>query len=415
MGFSSIELLLQSPKTQIPNHLTFCKALKLLGFVVIQAIEALESFYLKEKLHEFDPHVGETACQIRAYKTLLLALAVESKKTTAAKKIAELRPINEKIKKDLAYYSKVENTSNARGLIPTTLEKFILENNYDYFLDDDDTYLLFSKILTIYKCPDDKKHSGVNIKKIMSDLDLSREGATRLSTFFQKKLSEMSCQFMVAIEKQLLSSTREKSIIENFIFRDDNAREVMPCFLSMKIILAHMYFSRISLIIAINRELKGKVIDKLCLPFYPDHSGKFRFSPNLKKPVYYIIEGTTEVDPNSPENKEEFINRFSKLDIEEIILLNEAVHPQFSGKILEPLRINPFGFLSKNASINPYQSLENELLSLQTEAVTRGCTHENNALFYIEHIFCGRMADTFSVTAEAQLKMDQQEDLLLTD
>lgn len=75
-SLSILSLLPQSPETQIPTHLKFSKVLKLLRFFTSKLINALESFYIKHNVHEFDPHVGETSCQIRAYQVLVFSSSI---------------------------------------------------------------------------------------------------------------------------------------------------------------------------------------------------------------------------------------------------------------------------------------------------------------------------------------------------
>ena len=61
-----------------------------------ECIEGLEQFY-KESLNSFDAQVGETSCQIRAYKILLLHSLSEPEFNRAVLKVQKIYSLKEKI------------------------------------------------------------------------------------------------------------------------------------------------------------------------------------------------------------------------------------------------------------------------------------------------------------------------------
>ncbi len=111
MKISSLSLLPQSPKTQMPTHLKFTKVLMLLKFFTTHALQTFNSFYIHKNLCVFDPHVGDTACQIRAYQMILLqSERYRYDQNMAKNKILSLKKILDGIESDFDYYKKLDTT-----------------------------------------------------------------------------------------------------------------------------------------------------------------------------------------------------------------------------------------------------------------------------------------------------------------
>ena len=113
-------------------------------------IETLETFYIKKCLYEFDPHVGDTACQIRSYQVMLMSMSVtETQKQLIYSKLEELRQLARRIDKDINYYKKVDSTRQKVKHLYTTLERFVLDKKYYVELDEVSFYLTQVRMLAL--------------------------------------------------------------------------------------------------------------------------------------------------------------------------------------------------------------------------------------------------------------------------
>ena len=74
------------------------KILKLLNFFIEEMMEAIDLFYIQKRYDLFDPHVGDTLCQIRAYKILLLAQMPEFLEKVKLR-LTQLSQLHQKIQK----------------------------------------------------------------------------------------------------------------------------------------------------------------------------------------------------------------------------------------------------------------------------------------------------------------------------
>ncbi len=79
MKLTSLCFLHQARQSLLTTCEMKIKILHLIAFFTKTAIDALNNFYFKKDFSKFDPHVGETLCQIRAYKIVMLSSKVRDK------------------------------------------------------------------------------------------------------------------------------------------------------------------------------------------------------------------------------------------------------------------------------------------------------------------------------------------------
>ena len=73
MSLNNLLLFPYSSKTILVDQKMKMKVLHFTDFFLEEIIAAIELFFLKKEFQKFDAHVGDTLCQIRAYKILLMA------------------------------------------------------------------------------------------------------------------------------------------------------------------------------------------------------------------------------------------------------------------------------------------------------------------------------------------------------
>ncbi len=89
----------------------------------------LETFYIKKIFHQFDPHVGDTCYQIRAYQMLIFIESfTRSKRLSILTKLSEIDKLICRIEQDISYYKKVDKIRQQNKNIRTILKQFILDN-----------------------------------------------------------------------------------------------------------------------------------------------------------------------------------------------------------------------------------------------------------------------------------------------
>jgi hypothetical protein len=105
-----------------------------------------------------------------------------------------------------------------------------------------------------------------------------------------------------------------------------------------------------------------------------------------------MISGKVIYSNGRYESQADFINRLLKVGALKVMLLNAAIHPQYSGQKLGDTKDNPFlnSSLSKE-SIFRYKPIEKDFKSLRSQAENLGCSITNPGLFYIDHIYCDNL------------------------
>lgn len=396
MSIRTLQLLPQSPKTQLPTHLKFSKVLYLLKFFTQHVIEALESFYVLQHYHEFDPHVGETSCQIRAYQMIVLSMTVnEVSKVSIYRKISLLKETLGRIEQDTAHYEKVDTTPQRTNDHHTTLDQFIESNNYSFELDEVEFFLVQARILTQYKTYYGDGNPCIDYYSLTHDLGVSKHTARQLVHLYQINLSESSCNFIMQLVNDMPSppfSPSDLSLLRNF---DDDDRYVLPCYWVMKAIYAHMLHTRKTILLSVKRIFNNQTVDHFLLPFTVTSSyGRIKYHTDITRlpdQPCFVVHGITKYSQPVEETQQTFISRLLGMGLESIIFLNMAIHPQYSGKKLSLLSSNPLTADTVNLQISDYIGLK-EFLTLQRQADIFGCSINNPSLFYIEHIYCDKLS-----------------------
>lgn len=393
MRVSSLQLLPQSSKTQIPNHLKYSKVLQLVKFFTQHAVSALEAFYIKENFYEFDPHVGENACQIRAYQIALIASNINKEiKYIIYRKIEQLSLLISKIEKDLPHYQKLETTRQKIYGHYVTLEEFILKNKYYFEINETELFLILTKILTNYKAVTVQSKSNICYSRLTKDLGASKNTARELVHLYQVNISKISCGFILELANQLPYSKLDKDNFRVLQQSDDDGRIVLPCFWTMKAIYSHLVYKKILIMLVIKRIHNQKVIEEFILTSSPSNNYNFSTAEetmlkNSEMPCF-VIKGEVIYTQPEIELRQTFIMRLQNLGIEKLFLLNAAIHPQYSGKKLHSLSSNPLIDYSQTLLLSP---IEQEYFALREQADYVGCSIRNSSLLYIYHMYCDKV------------------------
>ncbi len=401
---NSLDLLAQNQFSILKDRNSKRRIIRLIISIYQEAIEAIEAF-INEKYHLFDAQVGETSCQIRAYKILLLS-----------------RPDQGGIRQNLLHSvgkSFRKNRIRLYGMV-SKFEKIIeLEGgNYNKYLDkpisincffSNVTICLTAEVYFIIQCYVLQKYSlkcsenmptSMDYKNMMAKLHITRTQAQLLIHYYQKSIAEKSCEFILKLTNSRSINPTIKIMMPYLQMVADEERQILPCYLVTEVILNHALENKIPIILLVKRFIKKDGVDNLYFLFVSNEEKSCflleeRFVGELTK-ACMVIKGIALYDYQEDiVPKEEYRKEILRLGLKNIILYNMAKHPQYIGKKLELLVENPFPYFYKTGhfsscaiTLNQIQGIEKRLLDDKRMAEIKGCCLNSPNLFLLKHIYC---------------------------
>lgn len=425
MTITSLALLYQEQNSLLTTAELKVKVLKNLCFFLQELVNALKSFYLKKEIDKFDPHVGETSCQIRAYINFLLFNKTNQPDflSKLKKEIQGLEALYKLATKELKKLNLMEN-SKKKLSSTEELKNFLNRRNLVFLLSEETLFLMQSYFLTRFKEQTINGDSYINHDKISLEMAESRKFSKKIVHYYQSKVAKFSTNFIFGLLKAIPEYTGFEIILKSLNYNDDDGRSVLPCFITMKIMLKHMLVNNCPVLIKIKRLCQKEEYDDVHLLFEPDNtkqdyklmhdlSNTLKIQAKLFDKPCVIIEGIVEyVHKNFVERKEFFVDRFKTVGIIKIILSNMANHPQFSGTRLAAYSYNPYLSLIQqikdsvksqandneiiksnefNKQINCIKLVESELINMKRYGKHLGCCEEKPSLFFIKHIYSDKI------------------------
>ena len=370
-------------------------------------LDALE-YFENSSLNHFDAQVGETLCQIRAYKiyTLKVDRSVVFNEQLKELKIGLIK-VNKQLdlkKQEYEAYLKVHKSQRPQHLCtPITLVNFFLDIECLITIPEDAVYIFISYFLCHYNLVD-LTHIPISIdyNRIAKNLLLSKSYSKKLGHYYQKLLSELSCNFIYQLLNEIPGEINLKLILPQLHLSSDEGRMVMPCYSVTKIILLHMIKKSANVVLLMNIN-SGENTRKVA--FYlkgandiNDFARQQLNEKNSDEPGI-VLYGECFNDNGFCMDKIQS-DLFSR-GLKQIVLSNNAAHPQYCGETLKQFSDNPFQALLTDAlqqqrSLADTQSLSDlssELDQMKKLARSIGCTIDNQKLFLLKHIFCDRLSN----------------------
>lgn len=359
---------------------------------LLQQFQMSLSLFERRELHRFDAQVGETLCQIRAYKVYSLStyqekpfLNVIRKLSVNLIKIIYRLSIEEENYISLLKLHKSQRPEHART--PVTLAEFFDELDCIITIPVDASFIFISFFLCRYHLVDGENiPNAIDISAIADDFSFSKSMSKKLSHFYQKKLSELSCGFVFKLLAELSDSSELQAILPKLHFHSDEGRMVLPCYCVTEIIVQHMIENEATLVLVTNSTDLEKKAPLIVRGSKLHHQFELRdLDEDIDEPCM-VMYGITSYDRAE--------NLLSER-IKEIILSNNAAHPQYSGAILSAYRDNPYEILIKDHhELLTSQELDiankrmKLLIERKDQAHQWGCTLDNPSLFFLKHIYC---------------------------
>lgn len=369
---------------------------------LLEHFQSALKYFDANMLYGFDAQVGETLCQIRAYKIYLLYNHSPSAFFTELKDLRKKLSIiirklvahNDKYQKLLKQH---KNLRPASTRLPITITNFFLDLKCVFSFSENAIFIFISYFLCQYNIIDKNNIPvALNYNKIAELLNLSRSYSKKISHFYQKILSELSCKFIFELLKDLPNHENIKNILQGLNKISDEGRKVLPCYSVTKIILLHMIEKNVHIILVADILTKYEK-ERIALLLKGSKSlQNFRLIAlkeiRVNKSCVVIYGGCIT---KNVFYKETFLSEIFSIGIKNIILANNAAHPQYSGNLLKAFNDDPFKKLAQERQnnlssfeISLIGNLSNEFLRMKKLAGKIGCTINNQSLFYIQHIFC---------------------------
>lgn len=367
---------------------------------VLKKLHIALTCFEKKELYRFDAQVGETLCQIRAYKIYYLAsYATPQFMETIRTLKSDITHGMENLAIQAEYYRyllKVHKSQRPESVrAPVTLAEFLSESGCIIPLSVDALFLYMSHFLCHYHLVDDDNiPMAIDFSQLSNELALSRSLAKKLGHFYQKRLSELSCDFIFKLVKELPDAHELESILPLMHHQSDEGRMVLPCFCVTEIIVLHMIENEANLVLLVDFSAKHQRKRSALFLKGSKQQQNFKLINEEKhsEQPCMVMYGCSQ--PRTPYLIEHTLETMLSMGIKEVILSNNAAHPQYSGTTLSAYRYNPYATLiaeqgeslltDKHSIAEQRASL---LIQMKKLADHAGCTSNNPTLFLLKHIF----------------------------
>lgn len=388
MSSSSLFNLIQGyqENSTLRNAPLFAQAKKAVVLAKITA-HALQEFADKRIANNFDPVVGESACQLRALKCALLLVCYEELQEEIGRVI--------KLSKEI--FTSLEAELQKPGVKNST-ERTLLElcggKERNLVMSDNLRFLVESCLLTIAKKVEslskgffaykDSLDQGsfrdflLNEQKVSPCCIPSKTGLKQLTEKVQIDLADLSVTFLQNESK--IADDLTQRMLKNSIETDKFGRKCAPCFYSIDVLLAKILAEDQRLLI--EAELGSSThnsVGKVQMLFEPNVAQTDFKEIALSREGSAIVFAGYAVDEQlTKDSKEEYKKTVNLHSLKEMLLANVAAHLQYPGEVTSEL---------------PEDS-RFEVLKLKAQ--DEGFCKANPTFFVIDHIFCAMLKEVVS-------------------
>ena len=374
----------KEPKEKV--HLLNSYAMALESFV--EALTAL----LAGELRAFDAQVGENLCQIRAYRILLFWQELKAdpqRISLIASFLAKLRLLLAKATKLKDYYAQqmqMKAIQRDKGVdCSSVITDFLCRHEVFFEVQEDLLFTYYAYFLNKYAVFDEFGiPTRINFHRLSEDFFLVKSRAKKIVHLYQRRLSNLSCQYILGILAKYESLRSWEKLAKHTCFSSDEGRYVLPCYVVAKAILQDIKYKNLPISLVVE---PANCKNKYQLDYVVDHrTGQYVLVKQLNGcnfDVALIFNVDTKV-----KSKSVFESMVQFYGVNKMILSNMAQHPQYTGSKLAAFADNPF--LEINEALIGAKELEQinaELEENKIFAVTQGCSMEDRSFLFIRHIY----------------------------
>jgi hypothetical protein len=338
-------------------------------FLIQEAEEGIQHF-LKGNLSHFDPHVGDTACHIRACYFSYLWINREEIFICLERDRVLLKVYAEKV----VILIDQSRQGLHRPLRPSFLNEFLQELNVNLSLYSASLDVIISHLLSKYAWIDEKgMPQSMDESLVIRTMKESVAFSSALIRNMQRKLSFASTEFMIFLAKLLVEKKQEINSLPTllpFLIEEDGCRRMqLPCISAFELIATFIRSeSRITIVWMvdfINKETREIFI------FKADEQGKWKplslIDIEEKSPIF-LIRAATFLD-----SRENFLSWVLSCGVDSILCWFGAVHPQYTGGKEVPFPSHYQYFFENSYQLGVSQKI--------------GLTPKNHENLIIRHIF----------------------------
>jgi hypothetical protein len=203
------------------------------------AADALEAF-LRGDLQQFDAHVGDTACQIRAYRVFLLYH--ENGRRSLPGMQSSLEALR-RIQKLALAHLELGRPLRSEGVL---VHGLLRDMGIDFHCGPDLAFLLGTHFLTRFSFVDDEDAVSSRTRGASEaglPEGMSRNLFEKSVKRFKRAVSTDSCRFVLRLAGELDGLSGLAAAAPDFLRRDELDREVLPAFLSGFVVFRHLLAS----------------------------------------------------------------------------------------------------------------------------------------------------------------------------
>jgi len=212
---------------------------------LIQETEETIHHFLSGNLSHFDPHVGDTACQIRAYYFALMY----QKKTEITPELERAKNLLQKYAEQLMIAMDQGARNLHRPLRPKPLAQFLNELDLSFTLPENALVLSIAHILSKYRWVDEEGISNrIDTLYLQRSLMESRSFIEEFLENLQQRFAQISVDFLLNLSSLLqqfripLCSTPE--FLMHSSTKDFLKRVQVPCLSTFEILIKSLELQR---------------------------------------------------------------------------------------------------------------------------------------------------------------------------
>ncbi len=294
-------------------------------FLIQEAEEGLKHF-LDGHLSHFDPHVGDTACQIRAYYFALLWTKREEIFPLLEHDLVQLKTYAEKIMVAIDQGSR----NLHRSLRPCILSEFLEKLSIDLSISEMGITLTIAHLLSEYRWVDEEGISQrIDEQKLQRAVFEEKRFPLESGRHWQQKFAKDSVKFILdLIENQQAEMHSHSALALSLLRADSYGRVQLPCLMSFEVIIRALELNK-KIAMAWVIDWPETLIPKIHLIFQVNSQGDWRLEALNKldsETPLFILRNLTQLML-----LEEFLPTIEKLGIENLVHYMAATHIQYSG------------------------------------------------------------------------------------
>lgn len=356
------------------THSRLIDGIKEYLLLLVAAEKSMKSLSLR-RLKDFDPLVGENACQIRAVK---LALIIRS----GLFNIDQLSQAIEQAK------NKVLDLLNSPAMLLSSgisLKDVLKSEQLDITINPSEAFLIKSYILTKVKIllpPNEErpliKNERTDTKKIKEISEVGSMFAGDFVKFLREKMSATSVRFVQELAKDgFLAGAATQQLSDRYLVKH-RGLDCLPCFATARVLMHQAVRYQLPIVMFVEQRAKDQnctTVEKSALFFQATPEGYVRVeysNMDPQAPALFFLGSTIGTNSGLLE-KDSWIKELSEKGPVDLILAYAAAHRQYP---------NP----SDEALLSEVKDLEYEYY--KTKANEWGCSLENPSCFFLSHAFC---------------------------